>query len=248
MKPDKNRKKIFEEHLFQDEKDSFVYFVRKSRRRSFQIVVYPEKRVEVHAPLSSNYNAINDLLLKKKGWVIKKMEQAPGKSIPRRPGFWKDGESIFFLGTPYQISVAQAKKNKVELRGSCMEISVKDKDDNDVALKTVKKFLMESSILLFKERIIWGLERMARYNLVMPQIKVRKMRTRWGSCSSKKSITLNSELIHYPVELIDYIVLHELCHMVVPNHSSRYYRLLESVLPDWKERRGKLNAMFKEIV
>ena len=75
-----------------------------------------------------------------------------------------------------------------------------------------------------------------------PEIAIRAMRSRWGSCSPRGRITLNVKRIKVPKAYIDYVIFHELCHLVEPNHNSRYYDLLDRVLPDWRERREKLNT------
>ncbi|MEG0292403.1 MAG: M48 family metallopeptidase [Anaerovoracaceae bacterium] len=79
--------------------------------------------------------------------------------------------------------------------------------------------------------------RFDRFGVLMPSVKVRYMTSRWGSCRpSKKSITLNVRLINYPIEVLEYVIVHELVHFIVCNHSSEFYHLLESLMGDWKER------------
>lgn len=75
-----------------------------------------------------------------------------------------------------------------------------------------------------------------------PEITIRAMRSRWGSCSARGRITLNVKLIKVPKTYIDYVIFHELCHLAEPYHNARYYELLDRVLPDWRERRDRLNS------
>lgn len=83
---------------------------------------------------------------------------------------------------------------------------------------------------------------MEHVGIPYPQVTIRAMRTCWGSCSSKGRITLNVKLIKVPTSYIDYVIFHELCHPAEAHHSSRYYTLLDRVLPDWRERRDELNS------
>jgi hypothetical protein len=82
---------------------------------------------------------------------------------------------------------------------------------------------------------------MAHVGVAYPDIIVRAMSTRWGSCSANGRITLNVKLVKVPRLYIDYVIFHELCHLAEPNHTPRFYELLDRVLPDWRERREKLN-------
>ncbi len=83
---------------------------------------------------------------------------------------------------------------------------------------------------------------MAYLDLPYPTLTIRHMKTRWGSCSRHGRILINLRLIQAPLELIDYVIVHEVCHLKEHNHSKRYYLLLDTAMPDWRERRERLNA------
>lgn len=101
---------------------------------------------------------------------------------------------------------------------------------------------------LYEEGIFWEiLEQLypllEPYGVACPQLRLREMKSRWGSCLVyRNTITLNTRLLSYPRRCIEYVVLHELCHFVHPDHSPRFYALLSSFLPDWKSRRQELNG------
>jgi predicted metal-dependent hydrolase len=79
-------------------------------------------------------------------------------------------------------------------------------------------------------------------------IKVRKMRSSWGNCRSNGLITFNYNLIKAPIELIDYVIIHELCHLLQPNHSNKFYQLQASILPHWKQLKSQLDQMAASII
>lgn len=95
------------------------------------------------------------------------------------------------------------------------------------------KFIHDERIL--EEVLVEAFDEFKAYNLKFPTLKIRTMKTRWGSCTpAHNSVTLNRNLLAYPRETIKYVAVHELCHMIHPNHSKDFYDLLEKILPDWK--------------
>ena len=83
------------------------------------------------------------------------------------------------------------------------------------------------------------------YGIVRPKLRIRTMKSCWGSCLVNKGIiTLNRKLLMQPRECIEYVVVHELCHFIHPNHSKEFYKFMEQFMPDWKERKGRLNGVF----
>ena len=83
------------------------------------------------------------------------------------------------------------------------------------------------------------------YGIVRPKLRIRTMKSCWGSCLVNKGIiTLNRKLLMQPRECIEYVVVHELCHFIHPNHSKEFYKFMEQFMPDWKERKGRLNGRF----
>jgi len=83
----------------------------------------------------------------------------------------------------------------------------------------------------------------SRHRLTEPTVSIRKMRTRWGSCSAKERVTLNLHLIQAPVHCIAYVIMHELCHLKHHNHSPAFYALLNRCMPDWQKRRQLLKQV-----
>ncbi len=101
----------------------------------------------------------------------------------------------------------------------------------------------EACLPLFTQAVERQLPLVAPYGVTMPQVKVREMKSRWGSCAWKKgAITLNARLYHAPRECLDYVVLHELCHFIYPNHGPAFHALMARIMPDYKARKRTLEA------
>lgn len=100
---------------------------------------------------------------------------------------------------------------------------------------------------LFTDAVAGLLPLLAPYGVAMPQVKLRAMKSRWGSCAWQKGyITLNTRLYHAPRACLDYVALHELCHFVRPDHSPAFHRLLDALMPDWKGRKRQLEAWSRQ--
>ena len=95
---------------------------------------------------------------------------------------------------------------------------------------------------VFRERLDTCYPRVQHLGIDYPELALRVMKSRWGSCTQAGRITLNVKLIQVPKDFIDYVVVHELCHLKEHNHSRKYYDLLDRVMPDWKQRRDQLNS------
>ena len=104
------------------------------------------------------------------------------------------------------------------------------------------KFLAERK---FENILDNCLEKLTKYDIVKPEFKIKKMKSRWGSCNAfKKQLLLNTELIKAPTHGIEYVVMHELCHLKYPNHDKKFYGFLNVVMPDWRQRKERLEKAF----
>lgn len=135
------------------------------------------------------------------------------------------------------ISIVCVQSNQNSLRINENEMIVYYKHDREECNKTINKYLRQ----LCEQRFIEVVERyvalLSDYQLPMPIVKYRKMKSRWGSCATNQNmITLNINMIHYPYEFLEYVVLHELVHFIQPNHSKQFYKIVSYYMPDYKER------------
>lgn len=152
------------------------------------------------------------------------------------------GDVIKVLGTERTLKVESGSKNTVTCDKYFLTLTVKDINDFVLKKKVIEKWQKEQATKLVTEICEAMYPYFKSYVSEFPQIKFRKMTSRWGSCQPKGNIlTFNTLLIEVPVECIEYVVAHEFTHFLEANHSKNFYSKLEKIMPDWKERKKKLN-------
>lgn len=214
-----------------------------SKRKTLEISVYPDMSVVVKAPQERSYEEVKAKVIKRGSWIL---EQRYFFSwyLPKQPAKkYVSGETHVYLGRQYRLKVVKSTSEKVVLKRGYIFVHVKDKKDN----QQVKKFLdawyrMRASIK-FEERLSLCLDKLQKYGICSPQMQIRKMSHRWGSCSKNGRIILNTELIKAPSQCIDYVITHEMCHLKYFNHGKAFYNLLVQVMPDWKNRKKRLEGV-----
>lgn len=212
-----------------------------TRRRSYAIIVSPNMQVEVKAPLRSRQDWLLARVKEREGWIIKhreKFRKRPGAAKPKQ---YAEGEMFCYMGTQYKVRLTGIP-GAVNINGEYIDIGTRNK--TPTAVKAALKFWYnETAKALFNERLPICLQMVE--GLKLPKYKkidVKLMKGRWGSCGSNREIKLNPELIAAPLSCIDYVIVHELCHLREHNHGPRFYKLMTLAMPDWKLRRKLLNS------
>lgn len=152
-----------------------------------------------------------------------------------------DGGAILFLGMEKRLRVALGNKNKMELRGDSVILTVKNTDDDVLKQKTVKAWRREQAEIIITEACKRIYPIFQKRGVPFPELKFREMKSRWGSCQPISAVlTFNTRLIHCPPECIDYVIVHEFSHFLCADHSKEFYKIVEAVIPDWRVRREQL--------
>jgi predicted metal-dependent hydrolase len=218
------------------------YDVCFSRRKTLAIQVYPDQRVSVRAPHGSALDTIATIVGKRAGWIVKQQQRfasyAPPTVLPRE---YVSGESYRYLGRQYRLKVLDGTPEQVTLGRTDLFVTVRNKEPQRVQ-RVLEQWYRTEAHRIFAERLQACFGRVDYLGVPYPTLSIRRMKTRWGSCGRNGRILLNLRLIQAPIESIDYVVVHELCHLKEHNHSKRYYALLDTAMPDWRERRQRLNA------
>ena len=214
-----------------------AYMVEYSSRKTLEISVMPDSAVQVKAPQGVSFEAIAQKVQKKAPWIVEKQDwfaKFPKAMPPRQ---YLGGETHSYLGRRYRLKIEKGDTCSVKINGGFIRV-----ESNDVSADAVRKLMDEWLRLraLVQFRKILELY-VAKFKIEAPlRLQIRKMKTRWGSLSKGGILTLNLNLVAAPKECIEYVVVHELCHLKYANHSDAFFALLESRLPDWKRRKMKL--------
>ncbi len=152
------------------------------------------------------------------------------------------GETFYIQGRALRLKVSQSDRNYLYSDGVYLFLETKDPSDFSKKERMVFRFLDQQCRELFSEIISQIYPVFQKYGVAMPTLRIRSMETRWGSCMAQKGIiTLNKRLLEAPRHCIEYVVMHEFCHFIHPNHSKQYYAFLSMLMPDWKGRKKVLD-------
>ncbi len=219
--------------------ESIFFHLIYSQRKSLEIAVHPDASVVVKAPLGTDENFIAQRVYKRARWIRRQIfyfAQFEPRTPKRR---FVGGESHLYLGKKYRLKIRRSETDSVLLqRGFFYVDSTDDKPEHVAAL--LERWYRSRAEVHFPQVFEECWHHFQEKGVDKPILTIRKMKTRWGSLSGKGRITLNLELIKTPRECIEYVVIHELCHLLQPNHGTVFYNLLERTLPDWITRKHKL--------
>jgi len=219
------------------------YSLAYRERDTLAIHVHPDTRVEVEAPHGSEMAEIEKRVRKKANWILKQQRDFQRYSVEFPPRKYVSGETHRYLGRQYRLRVIEddIPIEVVRMDRGVLTIYVNRKTPEHVK-QVLEDWLRERARTIYAERVDEWYPHFERYGIQRPQVVVRKMKSRWGSCTAKGKITLNFKLIQVPKRLIDYVIVHELCHTVVHAHNTEFYAFLSRIMPDWEARREKLNS------
>ena len=178
---------------------------------------------------------IDDFVSSKVSWIVKhqkSMQERSQKSMI-------DDKHIILFGNSLKIRKTTGKYNHVSYDKDTLYVQCREQADPE---KVIQQFLDKLCRDVFLDIATLTFRSLSDYHLEFPDVKIRDMNSRWGSCTpAKNSITLNRKLIHYPFEFIEYVVLHEFVHFIQPNHSKAFYNIIENYMPDYKTRMEMVN-------
>lgn len=159
-----------------------------------------------------------------------------------QPKQYVSGETFYIQGRGLRLQVTQAEKDSIYSDGVHIYLEVQDPMDFEKKKRMVSKYIDQQCKQIFGEIIDQLYPVFQKYGVAMPDLRIRTMETRWGSCLAKKGIiTLNKRLLEAPRHCIEYVITHEFCHFIHPNHSKQYYAFLTMLMPDWRERKMVLD-------
>lgn len=218
------------------------------RNNSIAIHVEPEGTVLVDAPVDASRAAIFAAVRKRAHWIQGHVAGFLRRRTHILPREYVSGESVMYLGRRYRLKVIRVNAAEVGVRlyGSHLEVRSVIPSAQEVSAAMGRWFRARARIV-FAERMDAMLAAL-RWKQPAPAVCLQAMKVQWGSCSPAGRLTLNPWLVKAPRECIDYVILHELCHLKEHNHSPRFYRLLDKHMPRWRERKTRLDELAEAIL
>jgi hypothetical protein len=219
------------------------YALAFARRKTLGIKVYPNQSVEVIAPLESTAGQVKEKLKRKASWILKQQAFFLSFYPLTPPRQYVSGETHLYLGKQYRLKLHLSKEESVKLHGGYFHVCLKDRSNKKKVEQLLKGWYKDKAVEHFQALYEKSSKIADAFKQKPTLLKYRWMARRWGSCSSKGSILLNLELIKAPKSCIEYVLIHELCHLEHHNHSKAFYALLERYCPEWREVKQRLEEM-----
>lgn len=211
-----------------------------NRKRTIAIAINPDKKIIVSSPKYVSNKEIDKFVAEKQDWILKKLKYFEENEFKYRKTNFLDGEIHTFLGNEYTLKVVEAIKDKVYLSDNYLIVENSRINNQFSTRNIVKLWYFEQAVKYIEEKskdIFKSFQ--AKVN-IYPSINFRKTKSRWGSCSNKGKVTFNPDLIKFHPKCIEYVIIHEFCHLIEHNHGKNFYKLLESKMPDYKKWRKLL--------
>lgn len=220
-----------------------LFTLERGERKTAAITVHPDRSVVVRVPQHVDDPAAEAFVRRRALWIIRQQrffEQFEPRTPPRE---FVRGESHLYLGRKYRLRPIASEHAGVELAGGYLDVRVPDPGDRERLRAEVRAWYAARARAVFPERLRRCLRSPAGIGLAAPRLEIRWMRSRWGSLGPTGRLTLNAELIRAPRSCIDYVISHEICHLRQPDHSREFYALLERTMPDWEQRKLRLERL-----
>lgn|SRR5690554_261714 len=209
-------------------------------RKTMEIAVHPDSTVIVKASAQSDITLIEKKIIKRARWILRQLNYFK-QFNPKTPDrCYVNGETHLYLGKQYRLKLAEGTENSVKLSRGFFHITCRNEPTPSATKKLLNQWYSEKAQLQFTKSLDHCWQNFKHLEIEKPKLSIKQMQKRWGSLSSRGTITLNTNLIKAPKECIDYVVTHELCHLKHHNHSPDFYNLLSSIMPDWEKRKQKL--------
>lgn len=233
---------IADKHLLEHDGRLIEYNLIRKKVKNINLRINKDLVLSVSANHKVPREHIEKIIRAKAGWIHKCMERIRLAANNKPQNLYISGEIISYLGRPYRLQVIQSMgKEELILEGDNMFLFTRDEGTEEQRKEIVERWIKEQAAITLNLYTDLVHSRVEPYGIARPKITIRKMKTRWGSCSwGRRRITLNSELIKTPPACIEYVILHELAHFKHHDHGPGFYSFISELQPDWKEKRKML--------
>ncbi|WP_025225417.1 M48 family metallopeptidase [Fimbriimonas ginsengisoli] len=222
--------------------DRLQITLHRLERKTLAITVHPGGEVEVRAPLTATDEEVAARVRRRRAWIRRQKDffaQFKPRTPPRQ---YVSGETHLYLGRQYRLKTIEGSGPPIRVWAGYIEVTLKIASPDSVR-KALWKWYRCQAERHFEFVLAKVQKEFHRKLPVEVAIEIRQFSHRWGTCHPDGRISLNVDLIRAPRSCIEYVVLHELCHLLVPDHSRAFFRLLDGHMPDWRERKTRLERL-----
>lgn len=221
-------------------RETISYEVMFLPRQTLGIEVHPDQRVVVRAPLGCAEGVIAERVRRRASWISKQIAHFQRFSPRTPPRQYVSGETHLYLGRQYRLKVETGEVASVKMSRGQLIVTTLGRREPDRVEAMLHRWYLDHANLVFSEVLGSCLSRFK--SCPRPRMIVRAMQSRWGSLSQAGTMTLNANLVRAPRACIEYVVVHELCHLRHRDHDANFFRLLGRVMPDWEKRKQRLEV------
>ena len=223
---------------------SIGYMLERKPVKNINLRIRADQCVYVSAPKDVAAKMVDAFVAEKSAYILRTLKKFKDRNRESTlENNFVNGETVKFLGRNLRLKVKNASRSKVESDESYVTLYVKDVQDADLKKRVLETWLRKKckdEITAICKKVY---PQVKKYGVAFPEIQLREMVSRWGSCSPKKGfMTFNTALIAMPVSCIEYVVTHEFTHFLYPNHSKKFYQQLATFMPDWEELKKRLEG------
>ncbi len=219
------------------------FALKRSDRKTMSITVQPDTTVQVTAPIEAELEKVKKKVEQKARWITKQQRFFENflPATPKRE--YLSGETHLYLGRQYRLKVKGSKINSVKLIAGRIIVECTSPKNPDFVKQLLSGWYKSHAEKRFENAITENKRFFKKHDIGSPPLEIKRMAKRWGSCTPKGKIILNPEIIKAPSKCIDYVVIHELCHLVHHHHGKEFYELQEKIMPDWKRWKERLEKI-----
>lgn len=215
------------------------FSIDRGDRRRMRLVVSPDGSVEARVPRDTSVESVRDFVFRQRKWVFRQQlyfEHFRPRDPERR---YVAGETFRYLGRQYRLQLDDSGPDSVKLKGRLLIVTTKSRNSEEIR-GAVQRWYMDRARITFARRSASLFERLAPHGIPARPVGIRRMSRRWGSCTPTGRILINPYLIIAPTDCVDYVLVHEMCHLVHQRHDESFYGLLTTVMTNWPCRRLRL--------
>jgi len=213
-----------------------------SDRKTLGIKVHPDKSVQVIAPTDSPIEKINEKIRTKASWILKQQAFFLSFYPLTPPRKYISGETHLYLGKQYRLKLIQSAKESVKLYSGYITVSCADPSNRKRVKALLDKWYSDKAKIHFQSLFDHWISAITPPSKEPATLIYKWMSDKWGRCNNQNQITLNIKLIQAPKKCIEYVIVHEICHLTHLNHSKSFYQLLELHYPGWRRTKHQLET------